>query len=234
MKGTLAIIPARGGSKRIPRKNIRLFHGRPILSYPIAAARDSACFDEIMVSTDDPQIAEVARGFGATVPFMRSQESSNDHAGSEDVLVEVIQKYKELGRTFTHACCIYPVAALITAEHLKRGFEMLLMDRELTAVLPVVKFSYPVQRALAIRNGRLPMMHPEHYDSRSQDLEPAYHDAGQWYWFRVAQFMPTRELVGPNCAGFVISEMNAQDIDTEDDWQMAEFKYQFRQMDNNP
>lgn len=232
MKNALAIIPARGGSKRIPRKNIRLFYGRPILSYPIAAARESGCFNEIMVSTDDTEIAEVARDCGATVPFIRSRKNSGDHAGTEDAVHEVILQYREIGRAFDHVCCIYPVAALTTAAHLRQGFETLLADTELTAVLPVIKFSYPVQRALVFRAGRLPMMHPEHYDSRSQDLEPAYHDAGQWYWLRVAKFLPTKELMGPNCTGIIIPETDAQDIDHEEDWRLAELKYQFRKQNN--
>lgn len=224
----LCIIPARGGSKRIPRKNIRDFCGRPIISYPIEAALESGCFSEVMVSTDDAEIAEVARAHGATVPFLRSTENSGDHAGSEKVFHEVIRRYRAIGREFALACGIYPTAALITAEHLRRGREILTADASLTAVLPVQRFRSPIQRALAMREGRVPMMHPEHYDSRSQDLEPGYHDAGQWYWMRVERFLATEELMGPNCGALILSEMEAQDIDHEDDWALAELKYQCR------
>lgn len=226
---SLAIILARGGSKRIPRKNIRLFHGRPVLSYPLAAARESGCFDEIMVSTDDVEIATIARDYGAAVPFLRSAERSNDHAGSDEAIREVILRYRELGRNFTHVCGIYPTAALATAEQLKRGFEMLAADPALAGVAPVLRFSFPVQRALVIKGGRIPMMYPEYYQSRSQDLEPAYHDAGQWYWLNVEKFLLTGEMLGPNTAGLVLSEMEAQDVDNEDDWKLAELKYQCSQ-----
>jgi pseudaminic acid cytidylyltransferase len=225
----LAIILARGGSKRIPRKNIRCFHGRPILSYPIAAAQASGCFTEIMVSTDDAEIAAIARECGASVPFIRSDKTSNDFAGSDDAIVEVIARYRELGRTFDQVCAIYPTAALTTADHLRRGHQMLLADDTLTGVLPVLRFSFPVQRALVSRDGRMPMQHPEFYHTRSQDLEPAYHDAGQWYWLRPDKFIASRELMGAHSAGLVLSEMEAQDIDHEDDWAVAELKYELRQ-----
>ena len=225
----VCIIPARGGSKRIPRKNIRPFLGRPIIAHPIEAALASGCFDEVMVSTEDEEIADIARDCGATVPFLRSAKTASDHAGSEEAIYEVILSYRALGREFDHVCAIFPTAALTTPEHIKQGLERLLADPTLTAVLPVVRFSYPVQRALAIREGRLPMMHPEYYDSRSQDLEPAYHDAGQWYWLRIAPFLRTKEMMGPNSAGLIVSTMDAQDIDDEDDWALAELKFQARQ-----
>jgi N-acylneuraminate cytidylyltransferase len=222
---TLCIIPARGGSKRIPRKNLRAFNGRPIIAYPISAALESGCFDEVMVSTDDAEIAEVALACGATVPFMRSAANANDHAGTEEVFHEVILRYWALGHVFDFACGIYPTAALTTSAQLRRGFELLRTNDELTTVLSLQRFSSPIQRALALRNGRTPMMWPEHYDSRSQDLEPAYHDAGQWYWMRVQPFLRTKELMGPNCTGLELSSMEAQDIDHEGDWALAELKH---------
>lgn len=221
----LCIIPARGGSKRIPRKNIRLFAGRPIISYPIAAALESGCFDEVMVSTDDQEIATIAREHGASVPFLRSAENSTDHAGSDEVFAEVIRRYHAEGRRYEFACGVYPTAALVTPERLRAGWDRLLADPALTTVLPVQRFSFPIQRAVAIRDGRLAMFQPEHLDTRSQDLEPAYHDAGQWYWMRTEPFLRTRELMGPNCAAIVIPEMEAQDIDHEDDWALAELKH---------
>lgn len=225
----LCIIPARGGSKRIPRKNIRLFAGRPIIAHPIAAALESGCFDEVMVSTDDAEIAAVARECGATVPFLRSTENSTDHAGSDAVFAEVIQRYREAGCAYEYACGLYPTAALTTPERLREGFAALRADPRLTAVLPVQRFSFPIQRAVALRDHRLAMFQPEHVDTRSQDLEPAYHDAGQWYWMRAEPFLRTRELMGPNCSAVIVPEMEAQDIDTEDDWVLAELKFQLLQ-----
>jgi len=224
----LCIIPARGGSKRIPRKNVRLFAGRPIIAYPIDAALQSGCFDEVMVSTDDAEIATVARDCGAVVPFVRSAENSTDYAGSNDVFAEVLQRYAAAGRKFEFACGIYPTAALLTPARLREGLERLQSDETLTTVLPVQRFSFPIQRAVALRNGRVTMFQPEHFKSRSQDLEPAFHDAGQWYWLRVEAFLRTRELMGPNCAALVLSEREAQDIDNEEDWVAAEMKYQLR------
>jgi pseudaminic acid cytidylyltransferase len=223
---SLCIIPARGGSKRIPRKNIRSFNGRPIIAYPITAALESGCFDEVMVSTDDEEIADVARSCGAMVPFLRSAKNAGDYAGSEEVFHEVILRYRDLGHKITLACGLYPTAALVTPAQLKRGRELLAADEQLTAVLPLQRFSSPIQRALMMRGGRAPMMQPEHYNSRSQDLEPAYHDAGQWYWMRVEKFLSTKELLGPNCAGLELSAMEVQDIDNEDDWRLAELKHQ--------
>jgi pseudaminic acid cytidylyltransferase len=224
----LCIIPARGGSKRIPRKNVRPFLGRPIIAYPIAAALESGCFEEVMVSTDDEEIAAIARDLGASVPCLRSARNSDDYAGSDDVFREVLHFYRQQGRDYAVACGLYPTAALTTAEHLRRGREALLADQQVFAVAPILRFSFPVQRALAFRRGRIPLLQPEHYHTRSQDLEPAYHDAGQWYWFRVDAFLRTGELLGPNCGGVVLSAVEAQDIDTEDDWTMAELKYQAR------
>jgi len=225
----LAIILARGGSKRIPRKNIRPFHGRPIIAYPITAALESGCFDEVMVSTDDAEIADIARECGARVPFLRSAQNANDVAGSDDAIAEVILKYRELGRSYTHVCALYATAALTTAAHLQRGQAALAADPALTAVLSMLRFSFPIQRALVQRGGRLPLLQPEHYHTRSQDLEPAYHDAGQWYWLREERFLQSREMMGPNSTGIVLPEIEAHDIDTEDDWAVAELKYELRQ-----
>jgi len=225
----LCIIPARGGSRRIPRKNIRAFNGRPIIAYPIEAARESGCFSEVMVSTDDDEIAAVARECGAQVPFRRSAATANDHAGSDEVFAEVLLRYRDAGREFSLACGLYPTAALVTPEQLRCGRDQLLADGSLTTVLPLQRFSFPIQRAVALRDGRLAMLQPEHAATRSQDLEPAYHDAGQWYWLRVENFLRTRELMGPNCAAVLLPEMAAQDIDNPDDWALAELKFQARE-----
>lgn len=167
---SLAIIPARGGSKRVPRKNIREFLGQPIICYPIRAALDSGCFDEMMVSTDDEEIAHVARSAGATVPFMRTAKNADDFAGTEDVLQEVLAAYAERGEVFDLMCCIYPVAALLTAARLREGRERLLSDPSLAGVTTIVPFSHPLERALGIANGALKMVQPEKVDARSQDL----------------------------------------------------------------
>ena len=178
----LAIITARGGSKRIPKKNIKLFHGYPIIKYSIEAALASGKFNEVMVSTDDGEIAEIARRYGASVPFMRSAETADDSASTEAVIVEVIKRYNDFGQRFECFCCIYPTAPFLTAKKLSESHD-LLMSAEVDSVVSVVKFSYPIQRALVIDSGRLSMLSAEYRDARSQELRQTYHDAGQFYWF---------------------------------------------------
>ena len=220
----VAIITARGGSKRIPRKNIRPFLGKPIIAYAIETARQSGLFDEVMVSTDDDEIADIALSFGASVPFRRSAQTANDFATTPDVLLEVLAEYEQRGQTFDVGCCIYPVAPLITVELLQRAHDKLQAGR-FDSVYPVQRFSFPIQRAFHLRNDRLGWFQPEHALTRSQDLEPAYHDAGQFYWFNVAAFRRTGTLLTDNTGGIAISELQAQDVDTETDWQLAELKY---------
>jgi len=225
----LALITARGGSKRIPRKNIREFCGKPIIAYSIAAARAAGCFDEVMVSTDDDEIASIAESFGGDVPFRRSAATSSDFATTADVITEVLQTYRDRGREFDLACCLYPTAPFVTPEVLRAGCDRLTADPEIPAAIPVTRFSYPIQRALRVCDGRLSMMHPEHRTTRSQDLEPAYHDAGQFYWVRVASFFRDRSLMVPGTAAIVLPEWQVQDIDTPDDWLLAEMKYRLLQ-----
>jgi pseudaminic acid cytidylyltransferase len=225
----IAIIPARGGSKRIPRKNIRPFAGRPIIEYPIAAALAAGCFDEVMVSTDDAEFAEVAKRAGAGVPFLRSAKNSDDHATTADVLIEVMKKYRESGRVFDLGCCIYPFAALVTPERLREGLQIMHANPDLNGAVPVLRFGYPIQRALRIKDNLLDMIDQRHQNTMSQDLEPAYHDAGQYYWFRWDALVQARTLLGPKVAPICLGEMEAQDIDNEDDWRLAELKYQMRQ-----
>lgn len=221
---SIAIITARGGSKRIPRKNIKNFLGKPIIAYSIAAALEAGCFDEVMVSTDDHEIAEVARGLGAHVPFLRSSETSNDFATTSDVLIEVLNEYRRLDSPFNHACCIYPTAPFVTVERLVQAYE-LLKQTGADTVLPVVRFSFPIQRALAIEDNRLKVLWPEHLNTRSQDLTPAFHDSGQFYVFQVTRFLETKDLFGRNCVPIELPESEVQDIDTEEDWKIAEMKY---------
>jgi pseudaminic acid cytidylyltransferase len=216
---TLALIPARGGSKRIPHKNIKPFLGKPIIAYSIEVAKKSGLFDEIIVSTDDKKIAEVAIQYGASVPFMRSKKTSDDHTPLNDVFLEVINKYKELGKEFDYTCMILPTAPFITVENLKKGFD-LLTNSTFYSVRPIVKFDFPIQRAFRLKeNGEVEPMFPEFFPKRSQDLEPSYHDAGQFYWIK------EDKGIIENQGGFEISSNFAQDIDTTEDWEIAEMKY---------
>ncbi|HLY08073.1 MAG TPA: pseudaminic acid cytidylyltransferase [Planctomycetota bacterium] len=223
MAKTLAVIPARGGSKRIPRKNIKPFLGVPIIKYSIDAAIGSAAFDEVMTSTDDDEIARLSASYGAKVPFLRSAKSSDDHATTVDVLEEVILRYRDLGRPFDYLCCIYPTAPFVTPDKLKRAME-LLRESGADSVVPVVRFSYPIQRALKIESGRAVMFWPEHYSSRSQDLTPAYHDCGQFYCVRVDSMLRQRRLFAEHTVPLEVSELEVQDIDNEEDWKLAELK----------
>ncbi|MDD5286881.1 MAG: pseudaminic acid cytidylyltransferase [Desulfuromonadaceae bacterium] len=233
MTRSVAIITARGGSKRIPRKNIKDFLGKPIIAYSIEAALSAGCFDEVMVSTDDPEIAGIAQSFGAVIPFFRSAESSNDFATTADVLSEVLATYQNQGKDFDYACCIYPTAPFVTASKLKLGYDLLVQSGADTA-LPVVRFGYPIQRALKIEDNRLSMICPEHMNSRSQDLMPAFHDSGQFYWFRTERFLVTRKLFAEHTVPIEMPESEVQDIDTEEDWKIAELKYRLLSGKNIP
>ncbi len=220
----LAIITARGGSKRIPRKNIKEFCGKPILAYSIEAAIASGIFDEVMVSTEDEEIAGIARAYGAKVPFYRSEATSGDFATTNDVIMEVLREYEERGMHFEAACCIYPTAPFVTAQKLKEAME-LLEEREADSVMPVVRFSFPPQRSVVVKEGLLQFKWPEYMMARSQDLEPFYHDVGQFYCVRVDSFCAQNKLVMEKTVPLEISDLEAQDIDTEEDWKIAEIKY---------
>lgn len=220
----LAIITARGGSKRIPRKNIKEFCGKPILAYSIEAAVKSGIFDEVMVSTEDEEIADIAREYGAKVPFYRSEKTAGDFATTNDVILEVLEEYEKRGQSFELGCCIYPTAPFVTAEKLQRAVEQLgACDAD--TLIPVVPFSYPPQRAMIVKDERLVFEYPEYLDSRSQDLEPHYHDVGQFYVFRTEAFKRNRKLMVGNILPMVISELEVQDIDNQTDWEIAEMKY---------
>lgn len=220
----IAMITARGGSKRIPRKNIKEFCGKPILAYSIEAALESGVFDEVMVSTDDEEIAQVAQKYGAKVPFYRSRETSNDYATTNDVISEVLREYEKLGEHFEVACCIYPTAPFVTADRLKEAVE-LLEDKNAESVMPVVRFSFPPQRSVVLEEGFLKFKWPEYMMSRSQDLEPFYHDVGQFYCLRVESFLRKDRLIMDKSVPLEISDLEAQDIDNEEDWKIAEMKY---------
>lgn len=220
----IAIITARGGSKRIPRKNIKEFCGRPIISYSIVAALESGLFDEVMVSTDSGEIADVALAYGANVPFMRSPATSDDFATTADVLREVLDRYAARGARFETFCCLYPTAPFVTADKLREASKLLAGTAE--TVLSVVPFSFPPQRGLVAKGNRFEYWQPEHALSRSQDLETIFHDAGQFYFRACKGFLRGEGLVGPDAAGFVVPELEAQDIDNPSDWEIAEMKYE--------
>ena len=225
-KGTIAMITARGGSKRIPRKNIRDFCGKPILAYSIEAALSAGIFDEVMVSTEDTEIAGIARQYGAAVPFLRSAETADDYATTADVLLEVFAQYKAAGREFQSACCIYPTAPFVTAEKLKHAMECL-EEEGTDSVIPVTAFSFPPMRGFLLENGEAKYAFPEYAPRRSQDIPPMYHDCGQFYCFRVAPFLENRQLVSVHTRAVIVPEMEVQDIDSEQDWRLAELKYCF-------
>ncbi len=220
----IAIITARGGSKRIPKKNIKEFCGKPILAYSIEAALASEMFDIVMVSTDDEEIGQTAVKYGAQVPFYRSEQTSNDYATTNDVLLEVLTEYEKRGEHFELGCCIYPTAPFVTSEKLKDAVNGLL-ESDADTLIPVTAFSYPPQRAMVIRKERLVFEYPEYLDSRSQDLEPHYHDAGQFYVFRTEAFQKNRRLMTGNILPLILSDMEVQDIDSLTDWEIAEIKY---------
>ncbi len=222
----LAIITARGGSKRIPRKNIKNFCGKPIIAYSIQAALESKLFDEVMVSTDDEMIASIAKDYGASVPFMRSAENANDFASTRDVLDEVMKTYNEQGITFDYMCCIYPTAPFVTAKKLQEAFA-LLRSAKTEQVVPVVKFSFPPQRCYVIdAENNLRYKWPENQPKRSQDLEPFYHDAGQFYFYDANVFYQQKNTVELITKALVLPDLEVQDIDNEEDWAIAEMKYQ--------
>ena len=228
MNNSIAIIPARGGSKRIPRKNIKDFLGKPIIAYSIQAALESGLFEEVMVSTDDEEIAEVARQYGASVPFLRSRTASDDFATTADVLVEVLKNYKNLGHSFDYTCCIYPTAVFVTAEKLQKTFN-LLIQKNYSSVFPVIPFSYPIWRSLKIENEKLSMNFPKYENSRSQDLHVTYHDAGQFYFYKTEVILNKESIFNGNSFGIVIDELEGQDIDNLTDWAIAEMKYKLLQ-----
>jgi len=225
----LCIIPARGGSKRIPRKNIKLFLGKPIIAYSIEAAINSRLFDEVMVSTDDSEIAEIAKKYNAKVPFLRTEKTSNDFATTFDVIEEVILKYKTLGLSFENTCCLYACAPFVTSIKLSKSLETML-DGKFDSVFPVMAFGFPIQRSLKLsENNKIDFFYPEHSLSRSQDLTPSYHDAGQFYWMETEKCMTQKKIVTNNTGSIVISEIEGQDIDNEIDWKLAELKYELLQ-----
>lgn len=220
----IAIIPARGGSKRIPRKNIKTFNGKPMLAYAIDAARSSDLFDRIIVSTDDVEIAQVALRHGAEVPFLRSAENANDSATTMSVLKEVLMQLDSIH--ITSICCIYPCVPLLDAELLTKAYASFESQR-VDTLLPVIRYTTPIQRALQVKEGRIYFMYPKTTSVRTQDLETAFHDAGMFYWTKPDIINSYDALFTENTGFIEVTEFQAQDIDSETDWQLAEFKYAY-------
>jgi pseudaminic acid cytidylyltransferase len=221
---SIAIIPARGGSKRVPGKNIKSFEGVPIIAYAIRAARESGLFDVVMTSTDSDEIAQVARSHGADVPFMRSAASASDSATTVAALREVLDRYAQQGQAFERGCCIYPCNPFVTAERLQLARAKLEAEG-CDCVLTAVRYSHPVQRSFVIERGRMRLLFPEQRDTRTQDLTPVLHDAAQLYFFRTDALLAHHTLWTDNTGVIEVPESEAQDIDTLADWSLAELKY---------
>ena len=224
----IAIIPARIGSKRIYKKNIKFFFGKPIIAYSIQAAINSGLFDEIMVSTDSLEIAEIAKRNGASVPFFRTKKSSDDFATTYDVIKEVIEQYQMLNKSFDLICCIYACAPFVSSISLELGLNIL-KENKFDSVFPIVKFSHPIQRAFKYSNKKVDFFEKSNELERSQDLEKTYHDAGQFYWIKTDTFLEKKQIITNNSGSIILSELEAQDIDNETDWQLAEIKYELLQ-----
>jgi pseudaminic acid cytidylyltransferase len=222
----VAIIIARGGSKRIPKKNVKDFLGKPIIIYSIEAAIESELFDEVMVSTDDIEIADIAKKSGASVPFYRSFENSDDFATTSDVLIEVLNKYISLGVRFKYCCCIYPTAPFVTSTKLIKSFE-LIKTNNAYSVIPICEYSFPILRTFGVENNRVFYHYPEYERTRSQDLPLSYHDCGQFYFLDVEKFLHKKSLVDRESLGLIVPQIECQDIDTLEDWDIAELKFNY-------
>lgn len=223
----LAIIPARGGSKRIPRKNIKEFLGKPMIAYVIESAKKAGLFDSIIVSTDDKEIADISIKYGAIVPFLRSNKNSNDFATTDEVLIEVVNKLKEFNIEFDNFCCIYPTSPLLNYRNIKESFDIMI-EKKLNGIFSVTNFSYPIQRGLTIKNGIAKMIWPENKQKRSQELETVFHDAGQFYWTTKESFLKNNSLWTNATGVYHLSNLEVQDIDNESDWKIAELKYKLQ------
>lgn len=221
----IAVIPARGGSKRIPRKNIRMFCGKPIIAYSIEAALQTGLFDQVVVSTDDEEIASVAREFGAATPFVRPKEIADDFTGTNAVVKHAVAWFNAQSTDVTHACCVYATAPLVQSRFITEGHEALLRE-DAAFAFSVTSYAFPIQRAVRVTpEGRVDAIYPEHRMTRSQDLEHAYHDAGQFYWGTARAFLDDMPLFAPHSIGVILPRHLVQDIDTLEDWTQAELMY---------
>ena len=218
----IAVIPARGGSKRIPRKNVKDFCGKPMIAWSIDAAKESGVFDHIIVSTDDAEIAQVAKEYGAELPFMRPKELADDHTATRPVVIHAIEMAEKLFGKVDYVCCLYATAPFVRAMDLKKGIDLLIAE-ECDFAFTVTSFPFPIQRAIRIvENGRVEMFNPEHRNARSQDLEEAYHDAGQFYWGRRQAFIDNIPTFSSASIPIILPRCRVQDIDTHEDWDTAE------------
>lgn len=221
-----AVIPARGGSKRIPRKNLKEFLGKPVIAYAIEALSESRLFDHIIVSTDDSQIAEVAKRYGAEAPFVRPPELSDDHASTDAVLIHAIEQIREQYGAAEEACCVYPATPLLTEDMVRQGLDAM-RKHEAPSAFPVVRYDFPIEQALVLEDGVHPKFRsPELVDARSQDLAAHYHDAGIFYWFVPDRFLASGRLFMDDSVVFEVPSERCQDINTPEDWAIAELKYQ--------
>ena len=220
----IAIIPARGGSKRIPKKNIRFFLGKPIIAYAIENALSTNSFDEVIVSTDDEEIADIAQNYGASVPFLRSSKNSTDFATTNDVISEVLDYYDSLDVKIEFVLCLYPCTPLLKSAHLKSALDTII-KRDFDSVISVVKYSTPIERALKISNNYIQLVNEETLFVRSQDFESKYFDAGQFYLFKADSYKKQNRILTNKSTALILDEMEVQDIDNENDWRMAELKY---------
>ncbi len=225
----LCVIPARGGSKRIPGKNIKPFLGKPIIAYSIEAALLSECFDRVIVSTDDPRIAEVAQRYGAEIPFFRPEELSNDFTATIPVIKHAIEWFNRYEKKPENVCCLYATAPFVTSQAISDAFT-LFQNEDAGYCLTATSFAYPIQRAIKIKsNKRIKMLQPEFFNARSQELEEAFHDAGQLYWGKSEAFLKQVPLFAEETVAYILPRHLVQDIDTEEDWIRAELMYQVLQ-----
>ncbi len=221
----LALIPARGGSKRIPRKNIKNFFGKPIIEYSICAALNSGCFDEVIVSTDDLEIAEISKNLGAKVPFLRPSTISDDYSTTADVVKHAISWYEEIGQKIQYVCCIYATSPFIRSADIVEGLSRLTDTQDAMYAFSITSFPFPIQRGVIFDNGKIKALYPEYSSVRSQDLPEAFHDAGQFYWGKAAAYLSDVPLFSEASVGIEIPRYRSQDIDTLDDWKRAEVMY---------
>jgi pseudaminic acid cytidylyltransferase len=229
----LAVIPARGGSKRIPRKNIKSFGGLPIIAWSINAALQSRCFDRIIVSTDDDEIAQVAQTYGAEAPFVRPPELSDDHIGTVPVISHAIAWQNANGQQVNEACCIYATAPFVQPQDLQRGLRIL-QRSDCDYAFAVASFVFPIQRAVRITpKQRIEMFQPEYFSARSQDLEEAWHDAGQFYWGKSNAWLAMKPVFCSNAAPVILPRYRVQDIDTPEDWERAELLFRVMQINTD-
>ena len=223
----IAIIPARGGSKRIPRKNIKEFHGKPMIAWSIQAALNSGCIDEVWVSTDDDEIAAIAQSYGAKIPFIRPANLADDFATTADVMQHAVQAYQtQYQQLPNYVCCLYATAPFVQRQDLQKGFE-LIQTKSLDYVFSATSYPFPIQRAIKLdKDGAVNMFSPEHFNTRSQDLEEAWHDAGQFYWGRSEAWLSKARIFSPQSSTVALPRFRVQDIDTSEDWQRAELMAQ--------